>query len=208
MLAGASARARTVREHDQACMSLHLRGRSRRELLSAPPCTAHMHDFSPACWMKFPSPRVISREFGREHRHMMHEWCCTYCEQHHGVVEAFLSGCFGTFFSEILCSGDNFCLVRVIFREFGRVSGHQYTMMLLTHGCTRSDCIQYSARCMTHLGTPKTSVACRRVRHSNRVLGRQGSSSSQSPSSSQSAVMSSAEASICFRPDVSSKKSG
>ena len=187
MLAGASERARSVREHAQARISVLLRGRSRRELLSAPPCTSRIRDFSPACRRKFPS---------------------AYCEQHHGVVEAYLSGCFGTFFCEIPCSGDNFCLVRVIFREFGRVSGHQYTMMLLTHGCTRSDCIQYSARCMTHLGTPKTSVACRRVRHSNRVLGRQGSSSSQSPSSSQSAVMSSAEASICFRPDVSSKKSG
>ena len=91
MLAGASARARTVREHDQAYMSLPLRGRSRRELLSAPPCTAHMHNFSPACWMKFHSPRVISREFGREHQHMMHESCCTYREQHDGVLEAVMA---------------------------------------------------------------------------------------------------------------------
>ena len=45
MLAGALARARAVREHDQARMSLHLRERWRRELLSAPPCTSHMHAY-------------------------------------------------------------------------------------------------------------------------------------------------------------------
>jgi len=130
MLAGASARARTVREHDQACMSLHLRGRSRRELLSALPCTAHMHDFSPACWMKFHSPRVISREFGRQHPHMMHESCCTYREQHDGVLEAVMTGCFRASFGEIprfcLWSSNNFCVIHVISREFGRE--HQHMM--------------------------------------------------------------------------------
>ena len=54
MLAGALARARAVREHDQARMSLHLRERWRRELLSAPPCTSHMHDFSPRAGSNFP----------------------------------------------------------------------------------------------------------------------------------------------------------
>ena len=48
MLAGASQWARSVGEHDQTRMPVLLRGRSRRELLSAPPCTAHMRDFSPA----------------------------------------------------------------------------------------------------------------------------------------------------------------
>ena len=88
MLAGASERARSVREHDKARMSLHLRGRSRRELLSAPPCASHVHDFSPAFSMTFPIPQVISREFGREHRHMMHESCFTHREQHHGVLSS------------------------------------------------------------------------------------------------------------------------
>ena len=128
MLAGASARARTVREHDQAYMSLHLRGRSRHELLSAPPCTAHTHDFSPACWMKFHSPRVISREFGRQHPHMTPESCCTYRQQHDGVLEAVMAGCFRASFGEIprfcLWSGNNFCVICVISREFGREHRH------------------------------------------------------------------------------------
>ena len=123
MLAGASELARPVPQHDQALVSLHLRGRTRRELLSASPCNSHMHDFSPACWMKFHSPRVISREFGREHQHMMHESCCTYREQHDGVLEAVMTGCFRASFGEIPCAGDNFCLVRVISREFGTVLG-------------------------------------------------------------------------------------
>jgi len=88
MLAGASELARPVPQHDQALISLHLRGRTRRELLSASPCNSHMHDFSPACWMKFRILRVISREFGRQHRHMMHESYCTHHEQHDGVLES------------------------------------------------------------------------------------------------------------------------
>ena len=54
VLAGASERARSVRQHIKARMSLHLRGRSRRELLSAPPCDSHVHDVSPAFSMIFP----------------------------------------------------------------------------------------------------------------------------------------------------------
>ena len=58
---------------------LHVGGRSRRKLLSAPPCTSHMHDFSPAHQKEFPILRVIvSPESGRQHRHMMHESCCTH----------------------------------------------------------------------------------------------------------------------------------
>ena len=54
---------------------------------------------------------------------MMHESYCTYCEQHDGVLEAVMTGCFRAFFGEIPCAGDNFCLVRVISREFGTVLG-------------------------------------------------------------------------------------
>ena len=61
---------------------------------------------------------------------MMHKRCCTYREHNHGVLGAFMSDCLGTFFGDIPFSGDNFCLVRVISREFGRVLGWQYTMML------------------------------------------------------------------------------
>ena len=54
---------------------------------------------------------------------MMHESCCTYREQHDGVLEAVMAGCFRASFGEIPCAGDNFCLVRVISREFGTVLG-------------------------------------------------------------------------------------
>lgn len=134
MLAGASERARSVREHDKARMSLHLRGRSRRELLSAPPCASHVHDFSPAFSMTFPIPQVISREFGEQHRHVMHESCCTHHEKHHRVLEAVMTAfCVHFWCNTAILSGDNFCAMCVISREFGREHRHMMHESCFTH---------------------------------------------------------------------------
>ena len=54
---------------------------------------------------------------------MMHESGCQHYQLHHGVLEAVMTGCFRASFVQIPCAGDNFCLVRVISREFGRVLG-------------------------------------------------------------------------------------
>ena len=153
MLAGASERPRSFREHDQTRMSLHLRGRSRREaeasrraqrgrpgseerrrarrdvnscLFRHSPRTARFFTCVP---IKSPIPRVISREFGRQHQHMMHESCCAYREQHHGVLDAVMAGCFVYFlvkYHDFVGDGMTIPVTCVISREFGRE--HQHMM--------------------------------------------------------------------------------
>ena len=69
--------------------------------------------------------RVISREFGEQHRHVMHESCCTYHEKHHCVLEAVMTAVFvRSWCNTAILSGDNFCGMRVISREFGREHRH------------------------------------------------------------------------------------
>ena len=59
---------------------------------------------------------------------MTPESCCTYRQQHDGVLEAVMAGCFRASFGEIprfcLWSGNNFCVICVISREFGREHRH------------------------------------------------------------------------------------
>ena len=78
--------------------------------------------------------RVISREFGEQHRHVMHESCCTYHEKHHCVLEAVMTAVFVRFWcNTAILSGDNFCGMRVISREFGREHRHMMHEACFAH---------------------------------------------------------------------------
>ena len=78
--------------------------------------------------------RVISREFGEQHRHVMHESCCTYHEKHHCVLEAVMTAVFVRFWcNTAILSGDNFCGMRVISREFGRDHRHMMHESCFAH---------------------------------------------------------------------------
>ena len=77
---------------------------------------------------------MISREFGEQHRHVMHESCCTYHEKHHCVLEAVMTAVFVRFWcNTAILSGDNFCGMRVISREFGREHRHMMHEACFAH---------------------------------------------------------------------------